>query len=241
MKIHCINLQKLKIMRIFNRIISIINCYALFLLITSCERVVDDFGNNSAISGRLVDQSGNIVPGDIASSNLTVKALGEGDVVTTDIRVKGDGTFQNTKLFATKYKIWITGPVIPVSDTIRVDFAIEKSVVKDIVVIPFITIKNPTVIGNPTSTTVDVNYEIVANSGKTVSKRELYCSTVPYPNSSTGSGPYYSTKNVTLTTDSGNVSITGLVSKTKYYIRIGVQATGASGFNYSEQIEITTL
>ena len=216
-------------------------CCMLILLITNCEQVITDYGNDCALSGFVKDQSGNIVPGDITSTNLSVKALGEGDVVTTDMRVKGDGFFQNTKLFPKKYRIWVTGPVTLVDDTLRVDFSVDKVLVRDFVVTPFLTLKKPTIVGSPAATTVDVSYEITANSGKTVSKRQLYCSTKQNPNASTGSGAFYSTKTVTLTTNSGNASVTGLTSKTKYYIRIGAQATGATGFNYSEQIEITTL
>lgn len=210
-------------------------------MITSCQKITTDFGNNCAISGSLKDQSGNVVAGDITSTNLSVKALGEGDIVTTDMSVSGDGTFQNTKLFGKKYRIWVTGPITMIDDTLDVDFSVNSVIVQDFTVKPFLTFNKPVIIGSPTATTVDVSYEIVENSGKVVSKREVYCSTVPFPNASTGSGPSYSTNKVTLVTNSGNVSITGLLTNTKYYIRIGAQATGATGFNYSEQIEITTL
>ena len=38
----------------------------------------------------------------------------------------------------------------------------------------------------------------------------------------------------------GMTTITGLISKTKYYIRIGAKADGASYQNFSEQLIITT-
>ena len=228
-------------MKILDKITFLI-FYSLFiLLLSSCEKTITDFGNDCTLSGKLKDQSGNIVAGDITSANLLVKALGEGDVVSTDLRVKGDGTFQNTKLFPKKYRIFVTGPITPVDDTLSVDFSTDRITIKDIIVIPFLTVKKPAAVGNPTATTLEVSYEIIANSGKVVSISELYCSTSPYPNASTGSGPFYTTKKVTLVSNSGNASVTGLVTKTKYYIRIGAKATGATGFNYSEQIEITTL
>jgi hypothetical protein len=213
----------------------------IILLTANCEKIITDYGNDRSISGILKDPSGIVVPGDITSTNLSVKALGEGDIVTTDMRVHGDGTYSHTKLYPKKYKIYVTGPITMVDDTLNVDFSIDKSVIKDIVVTPFLSLTKPAVVGSPTATTIDVSYAITASSGKTVSKRALYCSTVPYPNASTGSGPFYATKTVTLNTDSGNASVTGLTSKTKYFIRIGAQATGATGFNYSDQIEITTL
>jgi hypothetical protein len=229
-------------MKTFDKIYSLIFCWILIILVSGCQKkIISDFGFDGAFSGKVVDQSGNLVPGDITSANLTVKALGTGDIVTIDMRVKGDGTFQNTKLFPKSYRIWISGPLTMVGDTVRVDLAAEKVIVKDIVVVPFISLNLPAVVGNPTATSIDVSFALTANSGKVVSKRELYCSTIPFPNASTGSGPSFASKTVALTANSGNASITGLVTKTKYYIRIGAQATGATGFNFSGQIEVTTL
>lgn len=216
-------------------------CLTMLLGVASCEPDdIVDFGFDGSFSGTLKDQNGNIVPGDITSGSLVVRALGDGDQVSTDMRVKGDGTFQNTKLYPKMYKIWIAGPVTLVTDTLFIDFSKEKSAMKDLVVTPFVTISQPVVAGNPTSTSVDIDYDITGNDGKTISKRELYCSTNPYPNTSTGSGPFYETKKVTLNTDEGNISVADLKPQTKYFIRIGAQAAGASGFNFSEQIVITT-
>src|SRR5665648_254518 len=223
-------------MKILDKIKSLIFCWIILLLITSCDRIITDFGFDGAISGRVIDQAGNIVPGDITSTNLSVKALGDGDQVTMDMRVKGDGTYQNTKLFPKKYRIWITGPVTPVDDTLRVDFTINKVIDNDFIVIPFITINKPSLVGSPETTAANISYEMTANSGKSVSKRELYCSTNPYPNTSTGSGPFFHTVKVTLNSNSGPVAVTGLTANTTYYLRIGAQASGATGMNYSEQI-----
>ena len=227
-------------MKIIHKIASLIFCWMFLLLITGCEKTITDFGFDGAISGKVVDQAGNIVPGDITSTALSVKALGEDDIVTIDMRVKGDGTYQNTKLYPKKYRIWITGPVTPVGDTLRVDFTSTKTVTNDFVVVPFITVNKPALVGNPTATEANVSYEMTAASGKTVSKRELYCSTVPYPNANTGAGPYYNTVKVTLSTNSGSKAVTGLTSKTTYYLRIGAQASGATGMNFSDQITFTT-
>jgi uncharacterized lipoprotein YehR (DUF1307 family) len=62
-------------MKILNKIALIVFCWMLLLSITGCEDVITDFGFDGAISGRIVDQAGNIVPGDITSTNLSVKAL----------------------------------------------------------------------------------------------------------------------------------------------------------------------
>jgi hypothetical protein len=228
-------------MKLLRKIKVLIFLSLVFLWITSCEREnIVDFGNGGAISGTVKDPDNNVVAGSITSATLVVRALGDGDQVTTDMRVNGDGTFQNTKLYPKEYKIWIAGPVSMTTDTLVIDFSKEKVVTKDLIVSPFITVSPPVVVGSPSATTVDISYDITGNDGKVVSKRELYCSTNPFPDANTGSGPFYHSKKVSLGTDTGNIPVTGLTANTKYYIRIGAQATGASGFNYSEQIVITT-
>lgn len=227
-------------MKILYKIQSIICISLLLLWFTGCDKNVTDFGFNGEISGKVVDQTGNIVAGDITSNNLAVKALGEGDQVTMDMRVQGDGTYQNTKLFPKKFKVWVSGPVTMTEDTLRVNFSSNSTLQHDFVVIPFLTVKTPVLVGSPTSSEITVSYEITGNNGNVANRMEIYCSTVPYPNASTGSGPQYDTKTVTLSNGSGNATITGLATGTKYYIRIGARAAGTTSFNYSEQIVATT-
>lgn len=56
----------------------------------------------------------------------------------------------------------------------------------------------------------------------------------------TGSGPFFETKKINLGQDSGTVTISGLASNTKYYIRIGALANGSNLYNLSDQIVVTT-
>ncbi|MBN9384802.1 MAG: DUF3823 domain-containing protein [Chitinophagaceae bacterium] len=214
-------------------------CCMFLQLAAGCEKE-PVFGNDRAVSGTMKDKTGNIIAGDITTTDLIVKALGAGDVVTTDMRVAGDGTFGNNKLYARKYKVWVSGPVTT-EDTLNVDLAAEKAVVHDFIVNPFILINTPVVSGNLTANTVDIQYGMTAQGGRTVTKRELYCSTNPFPNAIIGSGYGYTTIKVTLTGDAGTATVAGLVTKTKYYIRIGAQTSDGKGSNYSEQITITTL
>ena len=227
-------------MKIIYKISSIVFCWMFLLSVTSCDKIIDDFGFDGAISGKIVDEAGNLVYGDITSTSLSVKALGDGDKVTMDMRVKGDGSYQNTKLFPKSYRVWVTGPVDMVNDTLRVDFTANNVVEHDFVVVPFITMETPALVGSPTATAVNVSFAMTPNSGKTVSSRQLYCSTNPYPNASTGSGPFFHTVQVTLSANSGSVAVTGLTASTTYFLRIGAQATGASSRNFSDQITFTT-
>jgi len=209
------------------------------LLLVACNEEITDFGFEGSLSGKVIDQSGNIVAGDITSGGFVVKALGEHDEVAMTLRVKGDGTFSNMKLFPQKYQVWVEGPVVSDGE-VTVDLTGNKAVTKDFVVTPFLAIDTPVLSGSATSSEMTVTYRITGNAGYTVATKELYCSMVPYPNASTGSGPYYTTIKLGLSAQSGTVTIAGLTAGTKYFIRVGAKANGASAFNYSDQLIVTT-
>lgn len=227
-------------MKMIKKIAQIMVGLSLIIWMAGCNEDVTDFGFDGAISGTLKDQAGNIVAGDITANVIVIKALGEGDAVAMDIRVKGDGTYQNTKLFPKPTKFWVTGPVTMTQDTLRVDLSKNNIVQHDFVVVPFLAIKPPVVSGTPTSSTISVNFEIIPASGYSPNLRQVFCSTNPYPNASTGSGPQFETKTASVTANTGTASFTGLKSKTKYFIRVGARASASSVMNYSDQIVVTT-
>ena len=209
---------------------------AVSLVLMKCEYQVTDFGFNSSIQGVVKDKTGTPVYGDLSSNNLVVKLLGEGDAQAMEIRVKGDGTFQNTKIFPKVHDVWIEGPIEQVSP-VQIDFSSETQKSFDFTVTPLIS---PKIInGSVTGSNITVNYEISPNNGNSVKKMEIYCSTVKFPTAATGSRTnIYFTKKVSLTQLSGSVAIDGLETGTKFYIRIGAQAGSAAVMNYSNQIEI---
>ena len=212
----------------------------LFIILNGCNEAITEFGFNGSISGTIKDATGNIVAGDITTANFIVRVQAEGDISTIDLRVKGDGTFINTKLYPVKSKVWISGPVVAAaSDTVTLDLSVEQIMVHDFVVTPVFTVPPPAVSGTPTATTASFTYSMTANSAKTPSAREIYCSTIPYPNTSTGSGPYYSTVKATLAANSGTANLTGLKANTKYYVRVGVKSS-TTQYNFSDQITFST-
>lgn len=226
--------------RIINKTYLAGGCFLLLAMI-GCQREVTDFGFDGSISGIVKNQNGNPVSGDITSSTMVVNALGEGDAIRIEMRVNGDGSFRNTKLFPKSYKIWVSGPVTMQDDTLRVDLSKERTVMKDLVVVPYLDLKKPALVGNPTATAITISYEIAGNQGKIPAVRELYVSTNPYSTGNTGSGPTFTTKKITLTANKGEVTVPGLNAKTKYYVRLGAQAGGVKTFNLSDQIMVETL
>ena len=210
-------------------------------LITGCNDPVTDFGYNGSISGKVSDASGNLISGDPNVAGIEVKALGEQDNIPMIMRVKGEGTYANIKLYPQSYKVWITGPVFsPDPDTIVLNLKEQRKQTQDFVVTPFLTIPSPTLEGSASATEITINYSITGNNGMVPNLREIICSTTAYPNSTTGNGTYWSTKKVTVTDDQGTATISGLTSGTKYFVRVGARAGGQSLFNYSDQIVVTT-
>ncbi len=212
----------------------------LFAAFAGCSEDVTDFGLTGQVSGTVKDEAGVIVAGDAATNVVVVNALGEGDKTAMLIRVKADGTYQNTKLFPKKYKLWLSGPVTSIGfDTIRVDFGAQSVYKQDMTANPYVyaTVKA----SNVTSTSVTFDYTITSDGVHGIKSREIYCSNVPSPTTSLGAGAFYDTKKKSLTANTGSITYTDLTPGTKYFVRIGALAsTGTTIWNYSEQIVVDT-
>lgn len=208
----------------------------VFLVLVSlmqCNKK-DDFSNRT-ITGTIKDNNDIPLNGDLNSNNIIVRLLGEGDKSTIDIRVNGEGEYTNNKMFSKTYKAWVEGPIVT-SDTIIVDLSAGDKV-EDFVVTPLIFAKviNSTVVG----TSISVDYSLLENAGNAIDKKEVYCSTVPYPTASIGSRTnVYFTKTVQVVASNGSVLIDDLPPG-RYYIRIGAKAKSSVLVNYSNQFEVT--
>ncbi|MEX2514385.1 MAG: hypothetical protein WD398_15890 [Cyclobacteriaceae bacterium] len=211
----------------------------LLCLCLACNDPIVDFGYDGGITGRILDGNGNVVPGDITNASFTVQATGERDRLPMVFRVKGDGTFANTALFPQKYVITVVGPVSGPGE-IEVDLSGGRQVIQDITVVPFLSLSKPSIVGGIEGSSVTIDYTIAGNNDYTSELREVYCSTVNFPNANTGNGPYWHTRSVVLDNESGSVTIEDLVPGTKYFLRVGARANGTSAFNFSEQITFDT-
>ncbi len=210
----------------------------LSLFLIRCSYEETEFGFDGAIMGQISDDAGNPLYGDINSNTLVVKLLGKGDKQAIEIRVNGEGKYQNLKMYPKMHKVWLEGPIVK-SDTLSVDFAANANQTGNFKVTPLISHK--LLSGAATGTTINVTYAITPSAGITAKKMEVYCSTVKFPTAATGTlANVYFTKTTAITALTGNVAISGLTAGTKYYIRIGAQAATSSLMNYSNQIEVVT-
>jgi hypothetical protein len=208
--------------------------------LNGCTDPIWDFGYDGQLSGTILDNSGNIVSGR-HHQEFMVTVLNENEITPLQLRIKSDGTYANSKLFPQSYDVILQGPFIGTPlDPVLIDLTGGKSVVKDFVVTPWITVNPPTISGSPTSTTVQVNYSVTGNGGKTPNLIEIYCSTVSWPSRVTGSGRFFHTRLVAVTGNQGTATIDGLQPGTDYFLRVGARAAGETIFNHGEQISFTT-
>lgn len=76
----------------------------------SCNEPITDFGFDGHISGIVTDNSGNPVSGYPKLATYSDHALGELDNVPMVMRILGDRTYANTKLYPQSYKVTLRGP-----------------------------------------------------------------------------------------------------------------------------------
>lgn len=215
--------------------LKLLGVFLMSVSLTQCDKKDDSSSYSGAITGTIKDNNNIALHGDLNSNNIIVRLLGEGDKSTTDIRVNGEGEYTNNRMFPKKYKAWLEGPIVT-PDTIVIDLSTGNKL-KDFMVMPFIFTKviNCTVVG----TSISVDYSLLENASYVIDKKEVYCSTVPYPTASTGSRTnVYFTKIVPLPASVGSILIDDLTPG-KYYVRIGAKAKSSVLLNYSNQFEVS--
>lgn len=229
-------MKRINFMRYFSIII-----IALLISLTSCNESIYDFGFDGQLTGMVIDGNGNPVSGDVKLATYAVKALGDLDMVPMVLRIKGDGSYANTKLYPQSYEVSLEGPFIESpTDPVTIDLTGGRAVSHDFQVTPFLAIATPGIAGNPTSTSVTVNYSITPNGGNTPDLREVYVSTVSWPTRTTGNGAGYRTETIAVTDNQGAAEVSGLEPGKTYFVRVGARAEGQDLFNHSEQISFTT-
>ncbi len=235
MKMNAISIEKTSILALI---------VILVAAMSSCSEKITDFGFDGQISGMVLDQNGNPVSGDITNAALTVFLLGDEDRVPLEVRVQGDGSYANLHLYPQSYTVWIEGPVDGPGEGEMV-LNLSGPVEQNITVTPFLVISEPTasVSGNE----LTVNYDISPSTGHTAAERRILVSTVAKVGVSTGSGPRYITRTVTVNTNSGAANLTldsDLLDMAEargggdLTIRVAARSDQTSDWNYSVPIVV---
>lgn len=235
-------MMKMNVLTIKN--IPILVLMAIYVtVLAGCSETVTDFGYDGQISGKILDQNGNPVSGDISNAALTVFVLGEEDRVPLELRVKGDGSYANEQLYPQSYTVWIEGPVDG-PDEQNVDLTGDP-VEHNITVTPYLAISEPT--ASISGDELSVNYEISPSQGHVAEERVVLVSTVAKVGINTGNGPRWETREETLDSNSGTATITldsDLLNMAEergdgnLNIRVAARSDQTSDWNYSIPVTI---
>lgn len=215
--------------------------------LTSCtlDDRIDDL--TGGYHGSLIDkETGEIVPTEYYGAKLRLLDLAYGDVaVPLDYNILPDGTYNNTKIFPSKYKIWSVGPFFEV-DTIFGDIKSYKDM--NLYVRPNVSLEIVDIqVENGITATVRVRYSVNDPTSLTNEIGIVY-STSTYPGYRTAmlesepKATTYKRVKKDVTAQSGEFEeVFYLNTNTRYYFRaMGRTASAGDYWNYSKQVEVTT-
>src|SRR5258708_4726270 len=138
-------------------IISRILLGAVILASSACTKTDNYDGPNAFFQGNIISSAGGNLLTSSGSTQIRLQQIGWTTPQT--IPSKFDGTFEDSKLFKSSYKVVPTGGAFwPVTDTIVVNIA--QGTKHDFTVTPYIIIKNFTT--SLSGTTLTLKYDITA-------------------------------------------------------------------------------
>jgi len=230
-----------------NIIISLLTVFVL-LLFNSCQN--DNYAEPSeTLSGRIIDSTtgDNIVTTSMGISLKMWEISWSATPSPQSLNVKDDGTYNNTKLFAAKYKIIPTnGAFWPATDTTVVDINGGKTV-QDFTVTPYLKLAITDYHLSGTTLTISgkIDAPIVDGLPQIIDIRPFVAITqyVGNANISNYSDPYKIDINKNFTDGVKDhiytMTIRNLKASTTFYVRLGARVNDSfKNYNYSEVIKI---
>jgi len=219
------------------RNIIIFSFISLGLILSSCTQ--DNYpAPNAGIMGVITDAITNAPVQTEQPNGIKIRLIEESygnNVTPIDFWCKADGSFENSNVFADKYKIVpIEGAFFP-ADTAEVDVNGLKTV--NFKVTPFLTI---TASVTPSVGSITTNYTI---SRTKVGDKITTCKTLvsSYPSVSNVINEFNVSHNISGDTDLAILSnqysdsVTGLTSGNTYYVRVAACTNNANNkYNYSQ-------
>jgi len=241
-KIRCIkkNIMKNKI-----KIAQYFLCFALPAFALSCQKDNYD-APTSSFKGTVIDrESGQTIPQQTINGGIL--RLFQTDITSNATAItsyfRSDGSFENSLLFDGNYKVVADGPFF-YDDTLSVQ--INKALVRDIAVRPYLYVTTELVSKTATSITVKVKTSL--GPGNTDQKIARVAAVAGLTNSVDIN--FYKVRELTNTETETNAAIVGkayiyelknLAPRSTYYIR-GAARTINTGnyYNYAPMITVTT-
>ena len=197
---------------------------ACLALLAGCS--IDNYDEpDAAISGGIYDsQTQELIPAQ-APNGARVQIVQDGYQQPTNFWCKPDGTFQNTRLFAGKYKLTVQQAVnIPASDV-------------KVMVEPYLRIKaTATLTGNNIEVTYTVNQN--SKSEGTVSEVKILCgNTIGLSSTTAKKQGTVSTTDQPLGTQH-QVTIENVDTKNAIYVRVAAKTSETPYYNYSTLLKL---
>lgn len=217
----------------------------LFFAIVACSEKDNYAEPNATLQGAIFDQETGDSIYSQTPNGLRVRLYDENydNPQPIDFWGKQDGSFKNTKLFPNSYKVIIDNGAFYPLDTISVKLPLRGNL--DVEVLPFLRINSVSKVESANSIVVEYELsETKPDEGK-IMRRSFLVNTSPYVdiNNFINPSPFINTESVSdslLTNTTFRDTISGLKSKSKYFVRVGAR-TGNVGnrYNYSKVMELT--
>ena len=207
----------------------------------SCKKVDNYTAPNMTLTGKVVD----ITTGENIQTRqpngIQIRLIQEGYPTPFDFWAKDDGSFSNTKLFAAKYKIIAQQGPFVVKDTLAVDLNTNQDITFEVTPYARLSSVNITVSG----TTLTATYKVAKGSTNALKTSVLLCSTKVQVHEATTDALISAVidlsgyTDVQLATTTFTSTITGLISGTTYYARVGVLTNNSlNRYNYSSIVKV---
>jgi len=228
------------------KLISRILVGVAILASSACTKTDNYDGPNASFQGNIISSAGGNLP--TSGGSTTIKLQQIGWTTPQTIPSKFDGTFQDTKLFKSAYKVVPTGGAFwPVYDTVTVN--IDKGTKHDFVVTPYIVIKNFTT--SLTGTTLTLKFDIeapVVAGMPTIKDAQPYVNTTKLVGSGASIRDFSDVNAVTINKEfidlsaadkSMTLTVPNLIPGRTFFVRVGVRLSDSfNSSNFSEIVQV---
>ncbi|MBB6112693.1 Protein of unknown function [Mucilaginibacter lappiensis] len=219
---------------------------AAILTISACTKIDNYDGPNASFQGNIISSAGGNLQTSSGSTQIKLQQIGWTTPQT--IPSKFDGTFEDTKLFKSAYKVVPTGGAFwPVTDTIVVNIA--QGTKHDFTVTPYIIIKNFTT--SLSGTTLTLKYTItapIAAGLPTIKDTQPYVNTTKLVGAGASIRDFSDVNAVTINKNFTDMSdadksitltVPNLLPGRTFFVRVGVRLSDSfNSSNFSEIVQI---
>jgi hypothetical protein len=228
------------------KLISRILVGVAILASSACTKTDNYNGPNASFQGNIVSSEGGNLP--TSGGSTTIKLQQIGWTTPQTIPSKFDGTFEDTKLFKSGYKVVPTGGAFwPVYDTVTVN--IDKGTKHDFVVTPYIVIKNFTSTLTGTTLTLKFNIEAPVAAGlPTIKDAQPYVNTTKLVGTGASIRDFSDLNAKVINKEFTDLSaadkamtltVPNLIPGRTFFVRVGVRLSDSfNSSNFSEIVQV---